>query len=174
MIEVEYSACVSETLHVMTNLGLLLVSVDKVGKPNAMTIGWGTIGSIWGKPTFCVLVRPSRYTFDCIEATNDFTVNVPPQELREAVGFCGRFSGREHDKFTEMKLTAAPSLHVKSPVIEQCPIQYECKVIHRNEVIPENLPAEILESAYPGGNYHTVYFGEILAVHADPEAKVGL
>ena len=39
---------------------VLLVSQGKEGLPNVMAIGWGTVGIIWGKPIFVVLVRPSR------------------------------------------------------------------------------------------------------------------
>ena len=89
----------NETLDVLGKPGLLLVSTDADGKPNAMTIGWGTVGIIWGKPIFVVLVRPSRYTYGLMEQTEDFTVNVPSAELREAVAFCGSKSGRDYDKF---------------------------------------------------------------------------
>jgi len=68
-VDFRYDECLKETLEVMGGRGLLLVSVDKDGKPNAMTIGWGTIGIIWGKPIFAVLVRPSRYTYGLIEET---------------------------------------------------------------------------------------------------------
>ncbi len=61
-IEVSYTDYLKETLDTVRKPGLLLVAADADGKPNAMTIGWGTVGIIWGKPIFIVLVRPSRYT----------------------------------------------------------------------------------------------------------------
>jgi len=76
-IEVSYTDYLKETNKMLGHGGLLLASTDAKGNPNAMTIGWGTIGIIWAKPIFVVLVRPSRYTYDLIEITNDFTVNVP-------------------------------------------------------------------------------------------------
>jgi len=48
-----------------------------------------------------------------------------------------------------------------------------CRVIYRTEVIPRLLPAEVLSSAYPRGNYHTLYFGEILAAYGDEETRTG-
>ena len=57
-VKIDYKEVFAETMERMCDDGLLLVSQGKDNKPNIMTIGWGTIGSIWGKPTFIVLVRP--------------------------------------------------------------------------------------------------------------------
>jgi len=170
-IEVKYTDYLQETIDVMGHGGILLSAQDAEGKPNAMTIGWGTLGIIWGKPIFIVLVRPSRYTYDLIEDIDDFTVNVPPPELKDEVLFCGTVSGRDHDKFAEKNLTATPGKKVKSPIIEECVIHYECKVVHKNDVIPDELAKEIVSGAYPKGDFHRLYFGEILAAYADEDAR---
>ena len=169
-VEVSYADYLKETLDALRKPGLLLVSADASGKPNAMTIGWGTIGIIWGKPIFVVLVRPSRYTHGLIEQMEDFTVNVPSADMADVVAFCGSASGRDHDKFAEKGLVAVPGRKVKSPIIDQCVIHYECKVVHKNDVLKDNLASEIVSSAYPRGDFHTIYFGEILSVYASPDA----
>lgn len=161
----------NETLDVLGKPGLLLVSADADGKPNAMTIGWGTVGIIWGKPMFVVLVRPSRYTHGLMEQTQDFTVNVPSADLRKAVAFCGSKSGRDCDKFAENGLTAVPGRKVKSPIIDECVIHYECKVVHKNDVLKDELADAIVSAAYPEGDFHTIYYGEILSVYASPDAR---
>ena len=74
----DYPALARETHTRMSNGGILLASQDAGGKLNPMTIGWGVFGWIWARPVFTVLVRPSRYTFACLEAAGDFTVNVRP------------------------------------------------------------------------------------------------
>jgi len=170
-VEASYTEYLKETFDVMRKMGLLLVSTDAAGKPNAMTIGWGTVGIIWGKPIFIVLVRPSRYTHGLMEQTEDFTVNVPTTDLADAVAFCGSASGRDHDKFSEKGLVAVPGKKVKSPVIEQCVIHYECKVVHKNDVLKDKLASEIAASAYRAGDFHTIYYGEILSVYASPDAQ---
>jgi len=162
-----------ETVDAMKKWGLLLTSLDGCGRPNTMAIAAGTIGEIWGKPIFIVLVRPSRYTYGCIEATGDFTVNVPPTGLKDAVEFCGSVSGRDVDKFKEKGLTATAGRAVKSPIIKECPINYECKVVHKNDIVPENLQAQLAASSYASSDYHRVYFGEILAALADEDVKKG-
>ena len=170
-VEANYTDYLKETNKMLGHGGLLLASQDAEGKPNAMTIGWGTVGIIWGKPIFVVLVRPSRYTYDLIEITGDFTVNVPTPEMADEVSYFGSVSGRDHDKFKEKGLTATPGKKVKSPIVEECAIHYECKVVHKNDVIPDELAPEIRAGAYPKGDFHRIYFGEILAVYADADAK---
>ena len=170
-VEVSYTDYLKETNKMLGHGGLLLASADAQGNPNAMTIGWGTVGIIWRKPIFVVLVRPSRYTYDLIEITGDFTVNVPTPELKDEVLYFGTVSGRDHEKFKAKGLTATPGKKVKSPIIEECAIHYECRVVHTNDVISDELTEEILNSAYRQRDFHRIYFGEILAVHADADAK---
>jgi len=159
---------IKETIKRLDHPGLLLVS-GTLKRANVMTIGWGLPGILWGKPFFMVAVRPSRYTFQFIEETGDFTVNVPRRGMGETVNYCGTVSGRDHDKFKEKRLTLLPSRQVSSPIIGECVIHYECRVAYKTKVIKEDLPSSILSACYPSGNYHTLYFGEIVAVHADED-----
>lgn len=163
-LEVPLTAFAEETLRVLDGCGCLLVSGSSE-KANVMTIGWGLIGPLWGKSFFIVAVRPSRYTFRFIEKSNDFTVNVPKKGMEEIAAFCGSVSGREYDKFKEKKLTLASSKKVNSPIISDCPIHYECEVSFKTKIPPSKLPKKILLRNYPKGNYHTLYFGEILAAY---------
>jgi flavin reductase (DIM6/NTAB) family NADH-FMN oxidoreductase RutF len=173
-VSVRYTDYFAQTIQRMREDGLLLVTQGADGKPNVMTIGWGTIGSIWSRPIFIVLVRPSRYTYSRLEEVSDFTVNVPPQELGIAASHCGSVSGREHDKFKETHLTIAPSHEVRAPIVQECIIHYECRTVHRNDVVPEALAQSVRDEAYPEGNFHRIYFGEIVAAYADEDAEYRL
>lgn len=170
-VQVPYDRHFSELCKSLSSGGALLVSLDENGRPNAMTIGWAQLGIIWGKWICTVLVRPSRYTYGCCNATGDFTVNVPYPEQAEQALFCGTESGRDHDKFAECGFTAAPARSgaIASPYIAECGLAYECKTVLLNEVIPANLAAEVAEGCYPSGDYHRIYFGEVLAAHADED-----
>ena len=143
--------------------GLLLASMGLDGKYNAMTIGWGLIGRVWGDPIFMVAVRPTRYTHRLIEKTNDFTVNVPDDCMEEIVNYCGTVSGRDYDKFEEVGLTAEKGERIKSPIISECIAHYECKVIGKSKLIPDLLSSEVKRRYYSSENYHTLYFGKILS-----------
>lgn len=166
---IRYTDYFAQTIQRMRQDGLLLSTVGKAGKPNVMTIGWGTIGAIWGRPLFIVLVRPSRHTYGYMEETGEFTVNVPPRELAAAANLCGTVSGRDHDKFKEAGLTVIPSRLVRPPIIAECVAHYECRTLHRNDVVPTALAQAVLDDAYPAGDFHRVYFGEIVAAYADEQ-----
>jgi flavin reductase (DIM6/NTAB) family NADH-FMN oxidoreductase RutF len=160
---VDYVDGMQETIRAFKESRVLLVSRGKQGPPNAMAIGWGQIGIVWGRPIFTVLVRPSRYTYKLIEEAGDFTVNVVPPQLKELVQYCGTTSGRDHDKFREKGLTAIPSSKIKAPLIKECILHYECKIIYKNDLIPSELETTVIPGFYPKGDFHRVYLGEILA-----------
>jgi flavin reductase (DIM6/NTAB) family NADH-FMN oxidoreductase RutF len=173
-VQVKFTDYFAQTIQRMREDGLLLVSTGTDGKPNVMTIGWGTIGCIWSRPVFIVLVRPSRYTYSRLEQVNDFTVNVPPPELADAASLCGTVSGTHHDKFAEAQLTPLPSREVRSPIIKECVVHYECRTLHRNDLAPTALAQAVREEFYPRGDFHRVYFGEIVAAYADEDAVARL
>ena len=84
--------------------------------------------------------------------------------------YCGTVSGRDADKFADKGLTPQPAKTIQTPIIEQAVIDYECKVVHKNDVIPDQLSPDIRRSAYGAGDYHRIYFGQILNVQADLDA----
>ena len=168
-IEVPFDQFMQQATAALRRDGALIASLDANGRPNTMTIGWGVLGIIWGKPLNVALVRPSRYTYGCLEATGDFTINIPYAEQSDEVLFCGTKSGRDHDKFAECGFTALPSATVKSPGIGECGLIYECRIVHRNDVLPPELAPEIVAGAYPSGDFHRCYFGEILRTVADSD-----
>jgi len=164
-IEVAWDSHLNETTDRLSDGGLLVASLDPDGKPNAMVFGLGTVGIVWG-PTFVVLVHNSRYTLECIEATGDFTVNVPSPDMAEAVEFCGTVSGRDHDKLAECGLTVGASQTVTSPYIDECKLVYECNVVYSTDVVRDNFLSQIELS--PGDDFR-IYFGQILRTLAEED-----
>jgi flavin reductase (DIM6/NTAB) family NADH-FMN oxidoreductase RutF len=160
-----------ETVQALAHPGLLLVSLDRRGRPNPMTIGWGSIGIYWGQPIFVVPVRESRYTYGCINRTQDFTVNVLPRKLADLATYCGTVSGRDQDKFVTANLTAVSGLKVKSPIIDECVLSYECKVVHVNDMVPKSLATDLQGPCYPRGDYHRFFFGQVLAVQTEENLR---
>ena len=165
---VPYTTYLQETLAILEDPGLLLVSAGRDGKANAMTIGWATVGVIWGRQIMNVLVRPSRYTFALLEQSDSFTVCVPHPDMRQAVEYCGQYSGRDGDKLAACKLATMPSTGIKAPGLVGCPVIYECRIVHKNDVNPPTLARDI--TAYPRGDYHRIYSGQIVAVRALADA----
>ena len=171
---VRYTDLFAQTIQRMREDGLLLVTLGADGKPNVMTIGWGMMGSIWSRPIFIVLVRPSRHSYGRLEQVSEFTVNVPPPELAAAVSHCGTVSGRDHDKFREMHLTTVSSREVRPPIIQECVVHYECRTLHRNDLVPDALVEAVREEFYGNDDFHRVYFGEIVAAYAEEDATLRL
>ena len=132
---------------------------------NTMTIGWATIGFVWKKEVFMVAVRNSRHTFELIEKSDDFTVTIPTDAgSKEALIFCGTKSGRDYDKFLECGLQTRKAAKVGSPVIDVPGVHYDCKIVYRSAMDSTNLDDK-LEKLYPAKDYHTLYFGVIVACY---------
>jgi flavin reductase (DIM6/NTAB) family NADH-FMN oxidoreductase RutF len=166
---VPYDHQLNKVLSTLPNPGLLLAATNKAGRSNAMVVGWGTIGIIWGEPMFMALVRPSRFTYALIDETGEFTVNVPTPEMRRWVGICGSRSGRDMDKFGEFGMTVTPGQHVSAVTIDACPMVYECRSLYHNDLIPANLQAAAETRFYGGQDYHRLFFGQILGTYAAPD-----
>jgi flavin reductase (DIM6/NTAB) family NADH-FMN oxidoreductase RutF len=112
------------------------------------------------------MVRPSRHTYKNIERGGCFTVNVPTEAMAGACALCGSKSGRDTDKFAACGLTAERAGAVEAPIVAESPLVYECRVVHTNDVMSPQLAEEIRKSAYPGGDFHRIFWGEILAARA--------
>ena len=129
----------------------VMVSCGDGEEKNIITIGWtGIINS--DPPITYISVRKSRHSHHLIEKTGEFVINLTTEKLAFAADYCGVKSGRDVDKFKEMRLTPESADIVKCPMIAQSPINLECRVI---EV-----------KSYPT---HDMFIAEIVAMHADDE-----
>ena len=128
----------------------VMVSVAAPGeKPNIITVAWaGTINS--DPPMLSISVRKERYSHDIIEKTGEFVVNLVNEPLTRATDFCGVRSGRDVDKFAEMKLTPVAVDGVSVPAIGESPVNLACQV---TDIIP-------LGS-------HDLFFAKIVSVTVD-------
>lgn len=109
-------------------LPAVMVSCARPGeKPNIITVAWA--GTICSSPAMVsISVRPERYSYNIIKETGEFVINLTTEKLVRATDYCGVRSGRDVDKFAEMHLTAGEAVHVSAPVIEESPVNIECKV----------------------------------------------
>ncbi len=147
--------------HALKKGALLTTKVD--GKVNTMTIGWGHIGVLWGRPVYIVYVRQSRHTKTMLDQSGEFTVNVPMGEIDPKIlSFCGTRSGRDVDKIEAMGLHLEEPESISVPGIRELPLTLECKVIYKQDQELSGLPTGILERYYQQPDHHTVYYGEIL------------
>ncbi len=166
MKNINYLSITEEVMQQIKSKGAFLVAKSKDGeKINVMTIGWAAIGFMWKKPIMTVMVRKSRFTHNIIEKASSFTVSIPTDDLKEALNFCGTKSGRDFDKFKECNLTIVPAQKVDTPIINISGFHYECKIVYKSEINPDFLCKEYKEDVYADNNYHTFYFGEIVACY---------
>ena len=135
---------------------------------NSMTIGWGGMGTLWGKPVVTVYVKPSRYTYKFLNDNEYFTVSFYSEEYRKALAVMGSKSGRDCDKAKEAGLT--PKFLEKSTTFEQADVTILCKKIYYDDMIMERFPAEALKNydktrndgreQYP----QRMYIGEVIEI----------
>jgi flavin reductase (DIM6/NTAB) family NADH-FMN oxidoreductase RutF len=151
------------TLNVADQIGVLLVTCDHQGNPNVMTIGWLLLGrSYYKRPVAVIAVRPATYTFHLLDMVDEFVIAVPTSELANTVAYCGKQSGRDVDKFAVTGLTPVPSKHVAPPSIQECVINIECRIYHK-----QHPPHQLLTPNHrkaPISEQHTIYFAEVLEV----------
>lgn len=128
----------------------VMLSCQREGeKPNIITVAWA--GTICSDPVMLsVSIRKERHSHDIISETGEFVVNLTTEELCYATDYCGVKSGRDVDKFKEMHLTAEKSSKVKAPLIEESPVNLECKVVDVKEL-----------------GSHDMFIAQVVAVHVD-------
>jgi flavin reductase (DIM6/NTAB) family NADH-FMN oxidoreductase RutF len=160
----EYMEFARPAMNQITGSGAFLTALadDKV---NTMTIGWASIGFIWGRPIMTVAVRKSRHTHSIIEKAADFTVSIPTIDMAKELEFCGTRSGRECDKLAGCNLEKFPSRSVHTPLVRVPGIHYECKIVFKAPMDPANL-VESYHALYPKKDFHTLYFGEIVQAYS--------
>ena len=111
----------------LSPLPAALVTCGTVEEPNVLTIAW--TGIINSSPAMTYIsVRPDRWSHHLIAESGEFVINVTTADLVRAADFCGVRSGKDTDKFEEMKLTALPASKVSAPILAQSPVSLECKV----------------------------------------------
>ena len=103
-------------------LPAVMVSCQREGeKPNIITVAWtGTVCT--NPPMVYISVRPQRYSYDILDETGEFVINLTTKELARATDYCGVRSGRDVDKFKETGLTAVEAAKVKAPLIAEAPV----------------------------------------------------
>jgi flavin reductase (DIM6/NTAB) family NADH-FMN oxidoreductase RutF len=129
---------------------------------NIMTIGWAMLGIIWSRPIMMVAVRTSRFTHGIIEGADSFTVSTPMGDMKKEINFCGSKSGRDLDKLKECGLSITKAKKISTPVLKIPGYHFECRIVYKTPMDPKFLSPD-LANIYPAKDYHTLYFGEIMA-----------
>lgn len=131
---------------------VVLVSCGRPGeRPNIITVAWA--GTVCSAPVMVsVSVRKERYSYDILKETGEFVINLVTKKLVFVADYCGVRSGRNVDKFKEMKLTPLKSIYIQAPGIEESPVNLECRVRRVIEL-----------------GSHDMFLGEVMGVTVDKE-----
>ncbi len=116
---------------------------------NIITISW--TGTICTSPPMCYIsIRKDRYSYDIIKRTKEFVINYPTEDLAYATDWCGINSGKDFNKFKEMKLTPMKAQIIDVPVIAESPMNIECKVVEIKQL-----------------GSHDMFIADVVAINAD-------
>lgn len=142
-----------------------LVSAGSLDKFNMMTVSWGAVGVIWGKPSATVYIRHSRYTKEFVDAGDTFVLTFLKDGHRDALNTLGSKSGRDMDKMQGSGLT--PAAVDGGVTFEEAELVLVCRKRYVQDMPKENfVNQETLDKWYADQNYHTMYIGEIVAAYA--------
>ncbi len=124
-----------------------LIGANVDGKPNFMTAAWsGIAGST--PPMITVALRHTRYTLKGIKQNMTFSVNVPSVDMVKETDYCGIESGTKADKVEVCQFKVFYGKLDTTPLIEQCPINLECKALHILDVGSHTLIVGRIEETY--------------------------
>lgn len=141
----------------------MLLTAGDTASLNTMTIGWGEIGKLWGRPVVTVYVSTSRYTYEFMEKYNTFTITGFPIKYQGNVMYMGKHSGRDEDKIT------LGGLHTEftesgNPIFTEANLAIECRKIYTAELDTAAAPADIRDM-YKTNGPHIMYVGEIIKAY---------
>jgi len=128
-----------------------LVVTGTMDNANIVTIAWVSLLTSL-PPTLGISVGQKGFSGDAIKKNKNFTVNIATVDIMTEADFCGITSGKETDKFAATGLTKMPSKNIESPIIRECPLNLECKLVDWQIV---------------GRTIH--FIGEILETHIDTD-----
>ena len=140
----------------------LLAAGDKE-KSNAMTIGWGGIGTLWGRTALTVYVAEKRYTKEFFDKAEYFTVMAFDVEQSKVLNYMGTKSGRDGDKAKALGLHTTYTAN-GTPYYTEATMVIECKIMYAAPFDPQYFKSDAPKKMYanfPAG-IHSMYIGEVI------------
>lgn len=127
----------------------VMISCGDMEHSNIITVAW--TGTICTDPAMTYIsIRPERHSYEIIKSTKQFVINLTTKDLAYATDLAGVKSGRDIDKFKELKLTKEKANKVDCPLIKESPLSIECEVVEIKEL----------------GSHH-MFIAKVLCVDAD-------
>ena len=145
---------------------MLITAGNEARGCNTMTASWGNLGTLWGRPTSLIYVRPQRYTTEFIDREELYTLAFFPEEYKKALGYLGTASGRDGDKIAAAGLT--PVFDGDCTYFAEASLVLVCRKLYRAPILEETfIDKTIADQCYPEKDFHDMYVGEIVKVLAE-------
>ena len=139
-----------------------LVTAGTKDSCNAMTISWGGLGTLWGRPAATVYVKPVRYTWNFMKENDYFTVSFYDEQYRKALGVFGSKSGRDTDK---VKATGFTPVYLENAVtFREAKTTLLCRKIYTQDLDIDAIPDFARERYYTEEAPHTMFIGEVIDI----------
>ena len=149
---------------------LLTAGENRPGAFNSMTVSWGALGVIWHRPLAVVVVRPQRHTRRFMEQYDTFSLCAFDEAYRPVLNLLGTLSGRDSSKMTDSGLTPIALGRIACPGFAEAKLILECRKTYFDDLEPAHFLADFIAPHYQG-DYHRVYFGEVLAAAGTSEFR---
>lgn len=127
----------------------VMVTCGDMDESNIITVAWAGIINTH-PPRVSIAIRPTRHSYGIIKERGEFVINLTPASLAKECDFCGIYTGAKVDKFAKTGLHKAPATAVACPLIEECPLALECRVL---DILPQGT--------------HDLFLAEVVAVDLD-------
>lgn len=139
-----------------------LLNAGNMDKFNSMTVSWGGLGTLWGKPVATVYVRTSRYTHEFMDNGEYFTLSFFPEDYKKVLGVFGSKSGRDIDKMNYEGLSVCPA--GESITYKEAVMTLVCKKLYKQQLDSQKMPKEIADTYYSSDAPHDMYIGEVVEI----------
>lgn len=145
----------------MFNDDWALVTAGNADHYNMMTISWGGMGTIWGKPVVTIYIKPCRYTYEFIENNDYFVISFFDQKYKKDLGILGSHSGRNENKLALTSLQ--PEVIDHGVTYKQATKTIVCKKIYGQDLDANSIPA-FAHNYYENEPVHKMYIGEVVNI----------
>ena len=145
---------------------MLITAKKENGEFNTMTASWGHLGSLWGKMTATIYIRPQRYTKEFVDDSQYFTLSFFAPGSKKDLAYLGKASGRDEDKIAKTALT--PVIGDDTVYFQEARLVFICKKMYCAPIKEDGfMDGEIVDTYYPHKDFHDMYVGEIMEVLVD-------
>jgi flavin reductase (DIM6/NTAB) family NADH-FMN oxidoreductase RutF len=117
---------------------VVLLTTAAKGRANVMAMSWHMMVE-FTPPLVACIVSNAGYSFAALRSTKECVIAIPSRELARKVVGIGNCSGQEVDKFRKFGLTPVAAKQVAAPLIAECFVNLECKVVNTQLVNEYNL-----------------------------------